>query len=132
MAHKILLIDDDLTNVTLIQNRLQAHHYVVNVAHDGDEGLAAVTTQKPDMIILDVEMPRMNGYTFMTELRKLPSEFQAIPVLVLTAHAEHQPIFGLKRIKGYIVKPIQIEALLEKILKYLGPNVPPDQKPNPA
>ncbi len=126
---KILVIDDDRTSVTLIKARLEAKQYAVDFALDGQMGLEKVKQSRPDLILLDVEMPRMNGYTFITELRKMDG-FKSLPVLVLTAHAQHQPIFGLKGIKGYLVKPVDIDVLLDKINKCIGdasatPSSPP-------
>ena len=118
MPKKILVVDDDLTNVTLIQNRLEQKGFEVILARDGDVGLEKAKKEKPDLIILDVEMPRMNGYTFIVELRKDESA-KVIPILVLTAHEEVQPVFELKGVKGYLLKPIDFDKLFEKIEKAL-------------
>ena len=120
MAKKILVIDDDQLNVKLVQSRLEASDYVVVSALDGDEGLQLIEKERPDLIILDVKMPKMNGYTFMLEFRKLEG-FNRIPVIVLTAHEEMQPIFTLKGVRGYLVKPIKFEQLFEKLDALLGP-----------
>ena len=123
MPKKILVIDDDRTNTTLLKARLEASHFAVVTANDGDVGLEVLKKEKPDLIILDVEMPKMNGYTFLTEMKKL-DEFKSRPVIVLTAHENMQPIFGLKGVKGYFVKPLKIEPLLEKIVQCIGPAQP--------
>ncbi len=120
MPQKILIIDDDLLNVKLLKTRLESNHYEVITAANGEEGLQKVVKEKPDAIILDVQMPKMNGYTFMLEFRKL-GDVSMIPVIVLTAHGEMQPIFTLKGVRGYIVKPIQFELLFEKLNSLLGP-----------
>ena len=119
MSKKILIIDDDRTNITLIKSRLESKGYVVFSALDGEEGLAQVSANKPDLILLDVEMPKMDGYTFINELRKIDPQ-KTIPVIVLTAHSEHQPIFSLKGVKGYLVKPVNFDLLIPKIVQYLG------------
>ena len=122
MGKKILVIDDDQLNVQLVKSRLEASHYEVITAYDGEEGLMKVQTEGPDLIILDVQMPKMNGYTFMIELKK--SEINnKTPVIVLTAHEEMQPIFTLKGVRGYLVKPIKFEQLFEKMEALLGPPV---------
>ena len=133
MGKKILMSDDDRTNVLIIQKRLESSQFTVVTASDGDEGLGKVKTEKPDLILLDVEMPRMNGYTFINELRKIEG-CKSIPVIVLTAHAEHQPIFGLKGLKGYLVKPIKMDLLLEKVCTSLGlpPVAAPQGNPPPS
>jgi len=114
MKKKILVIDDDRINVKLLQSRLQEKNFDVFTAFDGEEGLEVLVDAKPDLIILDVEMPVMNGYTFMTEMAKI-NEVNNIPVVVLTSHAEKQPIFQLRGVKGYLVKPVEFELLFDKI-----------------
>ena len=119
MAKKILIIDDDLTNDKILQARLQSQGYQAIIATDGDEGLLKVKSEKPNLIILDIQMPRMNGYTFMNELKKM-EHFKSIPVIVLTAHETMQPIFSLKGVKGYLVKPVNPDILFEKMKQCLG------------
>jgi CheY-like chemotaxis protein len=120
MAKKILLIDDDKLNITLTQTRLESKGYEVAAAYNGEEGLLAVEEFLPDLIILDVEMPVMNGYTFLNTLKKKEKEYSSIPVLVLTAHDEMQPIFQLKGVRGYLIKPINFDLLFEKISEQLS------------
>jgi CheY-like chemotaxis protein len=120
MPKKILVIDDDELNLKLVKSRLEASGYEVSTANDGDVGVQKLLKEKADLIILDVQMPRMNGYTFMLEFRKYP-EVANTPVIVLTAHEEMQPIFTLKGVRGYLVKPIKFELLFEKLNALLGP-----------
>ena len=119
MPKKILIIDDDQTNVSLVQSRLRKLGYLVIIALDGDIGLERVQNEAPDLIILDVEMPRMNGYSFMLEMGR-SEKLRKIPVIVLTSHEEMQPIFQLKGVKGYLVKPINFDKLLEKLIPLIG------------
>jgi len=118
MSKKILVIDDDQGNVTLIRSHLEKADYEVVSANDGTEGLEQAKAEMPNLIILDVEMPVMNGYTFMMELQKMES-FKSIPVIVLTAHAEHEPIFKMRGVKDYLIKPLNPEELLSKTKSYL-------------
>ena len=123
MAKKILVIDDDQLNVKLLKLRLESSQYEVVTAYDGKEGLSKVSREKPDLIILDVQVPKVNGYTFMLEFKRM-EEFSRVPVIVLTAHEEMQPIFTLKGVRGYLVKPIKFEMLFEKLDALLGPQTP--------
>ena len=118
MAQKILVIDDDRINVKIIQSRLENEGYEATTALDGTEGLEMVKKSLPDLIILDIQMPKMNGYTFMIELKKIPSGV-SIPVIVLTAYDDMEPIFRLKGVREYLVKPINFDELFEKIKKCL-------------
>ena len=121
MAHKILIIDDDKINIALIKFGLAERRYEVTVAHDGQEGLELVKKYKPDMIILDVYMPKMNGYEFMTELKSI-DWLIAPPVIMLTANETMQDVFKLEGVKGYFVKPVEMKDLLKKIVECIGEN----------
>jgi CheY-like chemotaxis protein len=120
MAYKILCIDDDQVNIKILQKRLEEKGYEVMLAIDGEAGLQRAKEAKPDLIILDVEMPKMDGYQFMMQRNKL-KELVVTPVIVLTAHEEMQPIFKLKGVKDYLVKPINFDQLFEKLVLYLPP-----------
>ena len=119
MKKKILVIDDDKINAKIVKLNLVKEGFVVETAYDGDEGLAILPTVKPDLIILDVNMPHMNGYTFMLEIQKF-KDFKDTPVLVLTAHADVKPIFKFNGVKDYLVKPINGPDLVEKVIKHVG------------
>ena len=114
MAKKILVVDDDPVELRLLQSRLAANAYEVVLAHDGFEGLETLKKEGIDLIILDVEMPVMNGYTFLLEMKKIEA-FKHIPVIVLTAHEENRPIFNRRGILNYMVKPMNFEKLLALI-----------------
>ncbi len=91
MAKKILVIDDDPVGGKLLALR-----------------------NLPDLIILDIEMPEMNGYTFVMELKKL-EPVKATPVIVLTSHEENRAIFARKGISHYLVKPVNFDVLFAKM-----------------
>ena len=114
-----MIIDDERVNVTLVQFGLKEKGYEVITAADGAEGLAKVEQEVPDLIILDVQMPNMNGYEFMTELKSRQG-FETTPVIMLTANATMQDIFQLEGVKGYFVKPVHLSDLLEKVQECLG------------
>jgi len=120
VSKKILVIDDDLGIVRLIEKRLSENGFKVNTAFDGEQGLAKLSTYVPDLILLDVEMPKLDGYNFMMKFKE-KEKFKEIPVVVLTSHAEKQPIFELRGVRGYLVKPVNFDALFEKINGLLFP-----------
>jgi DNA-binding response OmpR family regulator len=119
MAKKILVIDDDPHIVELLKNRLMACSYQVATAHDGEEGLEQVRKENPDLIIVDVLMPKMDGYTFVRTLKR-SDPTKAIPVIVLTAKDKMKELFELEGVKDYMVKPYRPEDLLKKIRSNLG------------
>ena len=118
MAKKILVIDDDPTLIKLVQPFLESHGFSVAAAVDGEDGIAKLKAEKPDLIVLDVQMPRMNGYTFIFEMKKL-SGTKSIPIIVLTAKEGMAEIFKVEGVKEYVTKPFQPEVLLNKINKHV-------------
>lgn len=121
MVKTVLLIDDESVVVEIAKRKLESLGFKALCAGDGQEALDLLNSQKPDLIVLDVQMPRMNGYTFLTELRKHPnSTISATPVIVVTAYAENNPIFSRHGIKGYLLKPLRLEDLVEKVQELLG------------
>lgn len=119
MSKKILLVDDDRMNVAILQFTLKGKGYDVFSAEDGVAGLEAVCFEKPDLIILDVHMPRMSGFEFMSELKEVPGGMK-IPVIMLTANENMQDIFQGDAIKEYFVKPVDPVKLEQKIAQIFG------------
>ena len=121
MAHKILIVDDDQINIAIVKFGLSERRYQVSVAEDGPEGLEKVEADKPDLIVLDIQMPKMNGLEFMGEHKQLQG-FQITPVIMLTANETMQDVFKVEGVKGYFVKPIKLASLIQRIIECLGPN----------
>ncbi len=119
MSKKILIIDDDPNIVELLKRRLLASQYLVVTASNGEDGLAEVKAEKPDLIIVDVLMPKMDGYTFVRMLRR-EEDVRNIPVIVLTAKDKMKDLFEMEGVKDYIVKPYRPEDLMEKVKRNLG------------
>ncbi|MFH1359952.1 MAG: response regulator [Candidatus Omnitrophota bacterium] len=119
MNKKILIIDDDPTVVKLIKTRLEANGYGAIVAKDGREGLHQAKTHKPDLILLDVLMPDIDGYTLVKELKK-DEELRTIPVIIITIKEQLQDLFKQEGVKDYLVKPINTQELLAKVRNYFG------------
>jgi CheY-like chemotaxis protein len=114
MPKTILAVDDDRMSLALVKRKLEDNGFEVMTAGNGQEALAQLAQKVPDMILLDVEMPVMNGYTFMMEKAKTPA-FVSIPVVVLTAHEENEPLFKRHGVRGYLIKPLNMEQLLTKV-----------------
>ena len=119
MAPKILIVDDDRINTTLIKFFLKEKRFDVFTANDGQEGLKAVAEFKPDLIILDVQMPNMSGFEFMGEIKTFPGA-EDIPVIMLTSNENMQEMFYSEGVKWYFVKPVEPPKMLEKIRQVLG------------
>ena len=119
MSKTVLVVDDDRLNTTLVKFALKEARYSVVTAIDGREALEAVRNARPDLIILDIQMPQMSGFEFMNELKSLPSGGD-IPVIMLTANENMQDIFFSEGVKGYFVKPVDTVALLSKVKAVVG------------
>ncbi len=127
MAEKknILLVDDDPDFVEAVKVIVESGGYNVRVAYDGKEGLEAVAEEKPDLIVLDVMMPVMNGHEACAELKNDP-ETAEIPIILLTAVAErvttstysHRDMLESEA-EDYMPKPVEPAELLELIKGWL-------------
>ena len=125
---KILVVDDEQAIVKVVKRRLESSSYEVITASDGAEGLQKALAEKPDLIISDVTMPNMDGYTFVNTLRGTP-EGANIPVIILTVKEYLQDLFKVHEIKycDYLFKPFKAEELLKRVDAYLRPEpgIPP-------
>jgi DNA-binding response OmpR family regulator len=113
---KILVIDDEPNIVQTLQDRLEMNDYEVVTAGNGKEGLKKALQEKPDVLLLDVIMPIMDGHEMLEALRKQPGGNYS-SVIMLTARSQTQDIARANAcgIDDYIVKPFDLSELLEKI-----------------
>jgi DNA-binding response OmpR family regulator len=121
MAKKILVVDDEPHIVTMIKSRLKANGYDVITAFDGQEGLEKAQNENPDLILLDVMMPKLTGYK-VARLLKFDDSFKNIPIIMLTARSQEKDIeMGTEvGVNIYITKPFEAQELLETIKTLLG------------
>ncbi|MGA7278086.1 MAG: response regulator [Desulfocapsaceae bacterium] len=128
MADKklILLVDDDPDFVEAVRVIVENGGYEVEVAYDGKEGLEAVAARKPDLIVLDVMMPVMNGHETCAKL-KGDQETEDIPIILLTAVADrvttstytHRDMLESEA-EDYMPKPVEPKELLERIKTWVS------------
>jgi two-component system, OmpR family, alkaline phosphatase synthesis response regulator PhoP len=113
MPKKILVVDDERQIVKLVEINLHKAGYTVVTAYDGVEALEKVDSEKPDMIVLDVMMPRMNGFDVLKRLQANPAT-EHIPVIMLTAKAQDADIFAgwQSGVSSYLTKPFNPRELL--------------------
>jgi len=115
---KILIADDEEQLVLAVKIRLQSKGYQVLTAPDGRQALELITQQQPDIIILDILMPVMDGYSCLREINRRFGRGR-IPVIVLTARDRMKDLFELEGIEDYVIKPFDHEDLLVRIERVL-------------
>jgi class 3 adenylate cyclase/CheY-like chemotaxis protein len=117
---RILIVDDNPTNVKVLQTRLAAEGHEVITAADGEEGLAAARGQIPDLILLDVMMPKLDGFEVCRRLRA-DSDFPFTPIIMVTAMADSKDIVAGLEAGGdeYLTKPVDHAALAARVRSML-------------
>ncbi len=117
---KILVVDDEMELVELMKIRLEASGYEVVKAYDGQEGLDTAKLEKPDLILLDIMMPKMDGYKVCALLKK-DARFQKIPVILFSAKAQKEDADLAREVGAdlYITKPFEASVLLANIQKLI-------------
>ena len=118
---KILLIDDEKNILLMIKNRLRAHGFDVITASSGSEGLEKARKEAPDLIVLDVIMPNMDGFQACRKMKKSP-ELKDIPVIMLTSKDQKSDEFWGKKQGAdvYLTKPCEDSILLKEITQRIG------------
>ena len=120
MPKKILSVDDSKTVRLIVRKAMKPYDMIVCEAQNGEEGLAVARAEKPDLILLDVTMPVMDGVEMLTRLKADP-ELKQIPVMMLTAEAGRENILKIAKIgvRDYIVKPFTEQVLVEKLSRIM-------------
>lgn len=113
MATKILVVDDEPLYLRLLKVNLESEGYEIVTASDGEQALELITRQIPDLIILDVMMPKMDGITTCIRIR----QFSTVPIILLTALGEeHDKVNGLNiGADDYVVKPFSATELVARV-----------------
>lgn len=118
---KILVVDDEPDLVSTVEYRLKFANYTVITATNGQEGLDRAKSEKPDLILLDTNMPVMSGHEVLASLRA-DSAIKDIPVIMLTARCEAQDIAAASAhgVSDYVTKPFDFSDLMAKIQAVLN------------
>ena len=116
LAKQILVIDDDPTLTKMVESRLNANGYAAVTSNDAAVGLEKAMKQIPDLVILDVMMPIINGYNMCT-LLKSEQKTRNIPIIMLTSRSEDQDKAIGKEVgvDAYLTKPFKMEELLKTV-----------------
>lgn len=120
MSKKILYIEDNEQNMYLVTFLLEKHGYSVSPAIDGQEGIDKAAAEKPDLILLDIQLPKMDGYAVARSLRSNP-DLAVTPIVAVTSYAmagdrDKAMAAGCN---GYIEKPINPDTFIQQVEQHL-------------
>jgi len=117
----ILIADDSPTEIYVLQKILEKHNHQVLTAEDGEQAIEVARSQKPELILMDVVMPKLNGFQATRRLSKDEST-QHIPIIIVSSkNQETDKLWGMRQgAKGYLGKPVTENLLIEEINKLLG------------
>jgi len=122
---KILLVEDNEMNRDMLSRRLERRGYRVAIALDGEQGVAMAGSEAPDLVLMDMSLPVLDGWEAARRLKAVP-ETRAIPIIALTSHA--MVVDREKAIAAgcddYDTKPVEFQRLLEKIETILAKGTP--------
>ena len=116
---KVLVVDDDPVIVRLLRVNFEMEGYEVATAGDGEEGMAVARTERPDVIVSDIMMPKLDGLAFAAALKADPA-LARIPIILLSAKAQHADVdAGLEIADDYVTKPFDPLELLDRVAALL-------------
>ena len=117
---KILYVEDNPDNIYMLTRRLTKKGFDIIVAGDGQEGIDKAIEEAPDLILMDLSLPTMDGWTATAKIKEIEA-VKGIPVIALSAHAmpEHRDRALKAGCSDYDTKPVDIKRLLEKISKFI-------------
>jgi len=120
MPKKVLIVEDNEDNRELVVKVLRNKGYEIVQAADGEEALEKAVAERPDLILLDISLPKLDGYEVAKRLKSM-EEFQEIPIIAFTAHAmkgdrEKVIVAGFE---GYISKPINVRELPDQVRSFI-------------
>ena len=113
----ILIVDDDKAYVDNVGAALEKKGYAVMVAHDGNEALKAIDETRPDLILLDIIMPKMSGLAFYDRITP-PNSRPAYPIIVITVRENLKELFSNLPVEGFFTKPVDVDALIAKVAAF--------------
>ena len=116
VAKKVLVVEDNELNLKLFCDLLRAHEYVVEPVRDGREAVARARDVRPDLIVMDIQMPHVTGYDLILEMRA-DEELRSIPVMAVTAYAgrDDEERIRAAGASAYVSKPIGLQKFMDTV-----------------
>jgi len=121
MAKSVLIVEDNDLNMKLFNDLLQANGYETLQTKDGRDAIDMARTHRPDLILMDIQLPEISGIE-ITRILKADPDLKAIPVIAVTAFAMKGDEEKIREggCEGYIAKPISVSSFLQTVAKFLG------------
>ena len=119
MKKRVLVVDDSATDRQLVTSVLQKQGYVVTAAVDGEDALEKIAADPPPLIVLDIILPRMNGYQVLRQLKSSPQTRDIKVILVSSKSQDSDRYWGLRQgADDYLAKPFPDDALVSAVAKH--------------
>ena len=121
MAARVLLVEDNPANLALMKYLLEASGYTILTATNGREGVVVAQQESPDVILMDLQMPNMNGYEAARQVKEVPA-LRGVPIIAVTAAAmvgDRDKILA-RGFDGYIAKPITPERFVSEVEGFIA------------
>ena len=122
MAKKILIVEDEEIMINLLQRKLDREGFNISIARDGEEGLKVMREKPPDLVLLDIIMPKMGGFEVMEEMQK-DKELKKIPVIVISNSGQPVELDRAQRLgaKDWLIKTeFDPQEVVDKVIKQIG------------
>ena len=117
---RILLVDDDAEIIESLRLALEAQNYEVLVARDGNQGLALIERENPDLIILDMMMPKRSGFLVLERLKRLGDDKHRIIMITANEGNRHKAYAEMLGVDDYVRKPFPMDRLIQSVKRLLG------------
>ena len=121
MARKIMIVDDEKDIVFVLKTALEKEGFATDEAYDGVQALERIKLNKPDLILLDIMMPKLDGHAVNLKLKENP-ETAGIPVIVITSKGHLKELLQIRddlQVAAYMEKPFTVKVLIEKVREIL-------------
>jgi DNA-binding response OmpR family regulator len=119
-AKRILLVDDDAEIIESLRLALEANEFEVLVARDGNQGLALIERENPDLIILDMMMPKRSGFLVLERLKRLGEKKHRIIMITANEGNRHKAYAEMLGVDDYVRKPFPMDRLIQSVQRLLG------------
>lgn len=119
-AKRILLVDDDAEIIESLRLALEAEDFEVLIARDGNQGLALIERESPDLVILDMMMPKRSGFLVLERLKRLGDKKQRIIMITANEGNRHKAYAEMLGVDDYVRKPFPMDRLLQSVKRLLG------------